>query len=236
MIAVIDSRTPQKAQDALTDLGYDICALPCYQALDAPVSGHPDMLLFFAPDAICCTKGYADCAKKELQCLSLHTGRRIVLVDREVQRTYPNDILLNAATVGKFLFCLPPHTADELLGMEEYQICPVKQGYAKCSTLPIGNGALITEDPSIARAASAACLDVLKVTPYAVSLAGYSTGFLGGACSYAPYRDYGQILFCGDLDQHPDAKAIRTFCAKHCKEPISLGSFPLTDVGTIFLL
>ena len=236
MIAVIDSRMPSMAQSALKSLGYSLCPLPPHPDLDEPVSGHPDMLVFFSHGAILCTKEYATIAKNEFKMLSAYTGLPIVQVKNSVQKHYPDDILLNAASVGKHLFCLPSHTASEILDTERYQIIPVRQGYAKCSTLPVGTNALITEDPSIAKAAKIQGLDVLRISSGAVTLQGYSTGFLGGASSYAPYQSIDSVLFCGDLDHHPDAQSIRRFCKKHQKKPRLLGAFPLTDVGTIFLL
>ena len=45
-----------------------------------------------------------------------------------------------------------------------------------------------------------------------------------------------EIFFCGDLCRHPDFEKIQAFCKKHDREAISLGKFPLLDVGTIFLI
>ena len=45
-----------------------------------------------------------------------------------------------------------------------------------------------------------------------------------------------EILFCGSLERHPQSHEIQAFCRAHQKKPISLGDFPLTDVGTIFLI
>ena len=235
-LSVIDFRMPQEAQSALEAFGYTLCQLPLHKALDTPVSAHPDMLLFFATDAIYCTAEYKKTALDRLETIARHTQKQLIPLDRKQRKDYPHDILFNAAVVGKHLFCLPSYTAKEILHSGQYTPVPVKQGYAKCSILPVGNNALITEDPSIAKAASARGLDVLKISPNGVSLSGYSTGFLGGSASYSPYRSCEDIFFCGDLNLHPDAREIREFCTKHNKNPISLGAFPLTDVGTIFLL
>lgn len=236
MIAVIDPRMPSAAQERLKALGYTLCPLPLYSVLDTPVSGHPDMLVFFSRNAIYTTKSYATLAQDALKKISLHTKLPIVCTQNDLQKQYPHDILFNCAPIGEYLFCLSSHTSPELLNAEEYRVCPVKQGYAKCSTLPVGKNALITEDPSIAKIAKGCRLDVLKVQANAVCLEGYSTGFLGGASSYSPYQNTDTLLFCGDLDLHPNASEIRAFCAKYQKKTISLGHFPLTDIGTIFLL
>ena len=236
MIAVIDSRMPQAASRTLERLGFTLCPLPPFPLLDTPVSAHPDMLLFFGARQIYCAKDYGKLAMHPLTLLSRHTHRAVVEVQAPLGKSYPYDIPLNAAPIGERLICYPKHTASEILAEYPESIIPVRQGYSKCATLPIGKRALITEDPSIASVAQTRGLEVLRVSQNAVSLPGYPTGFLGGCASFSPYCDYDSILFCGDLDSHPDANDIRAFCAQHHKKIMSLGDFSLTDVGTIFLL
>lgn len=236
MLAVVDYRISPQAKGALERMGHLVLALPPHPSLPVPVSAHPDMLLFFASDCIFCTKSYQSIAKNELERLYEYTKKPLCTVEGVVSECYPNDILLNAAPIGKRLFCNVAHTARELAAHPAYEIVNVRQGYAKCSTLPVGEHALITEDASIARAAQQTGLDVLQVESRAVTLKGYDTGFLGGAASFSPYVSIPQILFCGNLDRHPNSSEIRQFCNSHGIEPISLSNEALTDVGTIFLL
>ena len=95
---------------------------------------------------------------------------------------------------------------------------------------------MITDDPSIAKAAERESLSVLQVEKNSVALTGYNTGFIGGAACFAPYAPIEEILFCGDLNKHPNATEIVGFCKRNNKVPISLSNEPLTDVGTIFLI
>ena len=193
------------------------------------------MLLFFAPDAIYCEKNYAQIAKDALAFLSAKLSLEIRYIAAELGNYYPFDVQLNAAPVGKHLFCNLKYTADLLCRHPAYKVIPVRQGYAKCSILPVGDSALITEDPSIVRAAQNNQIDVLQVAPKAVKLNGYSTGFLGGAASFSPFGDCNEIFFCGSLDSHPDAQRIRDFCTARGFEPVSLSDEPLYDVGTMFV-
>lgn len=236
MIAVIDQRTPKSARIALQRLGLDLCPLPLYPKIDSPVSGHPDMLLFFARDAIITSKGYAQIAHRQLQQISDRVKLPIVLTEQESQSPYPYDIALNAAVVGDRLFCYPKHTAKEITERYEKRVLPVRQGYAKCSTLPIGFDALITEDPSVETGATRNGFDVLRIQSGHVRLDGYPFGFIGGASSCSPYQPLDCVLFCGDPDTHPDAESIRGFCKKYNQKIIPLGSDTLYDVGTIFLI
>lgn len=236
MLAVVDHRIPDLAAQALESRGFSLLRLPPHPNLDPPIASHPDMLLFFAPDAVFCTEEYYAAARRELDALTSQTGLLLRRLPHRIHSPYPQDILLNAAPVGRHLFCLFKHTAAALRTHPAYQTVNVRQGYAKCSVIPVGEHALITADPSIARAAEAEHLDVLQICGGHVALNGYGYGFLGGCTSYSPYRDFDTLLFCGDLDQHPNAKEIRQFCNAHQKQTVSLSNEPLYDVGTIFLI
>lgn len=236
MLAVIDFRAPQNIINGLKKHGFEILPLPSHPALPVPVSAHPDMLLFFAKDRILCTKEYKRIASRELSVLEKAAKRPIVCVEERVQDRYPNDILLNAAIVGQHLFCLAEYTAKEIRSDTQYTVCNVRQGYAKCSVVPIDGQSLITEDASIEKSATSMGLSVLKIDATHIELPGYDTGFLGGATSYAPYGDIDEIYFCGHLESHPQAKKIHAFCEKRGKKAISLSEDPLFDLGTVFLM
>ncbi|MBQ9760381.1 MAG: hypothetical protein IJW16_03415 [Clostridia bacterium] len=234
MLAVIDSRAPQWLEDGLKRYGHTALRLPMHPALPRPVSAHPDMNLFFAKDRILCTEEYRRIAARELDQLSKAADRPIVTVTEKVGDRYPDDILLNAAPVGSFLFCNEAHTASEVT--EGYTVLAVRQGYAKCSVVPVSRNSLITADPSIASTAERAELEVLSISQASISLPGYDTGFLGGASTLSPYTNIPEIYFCGNIASHPDGDAIIAFCERHGKRAISLADKPLIDVGTVFLI
>ena len=236
MLAVVDYRIPSKLSEGLIRQGFDLLTLPSHPSLSVPVSAHPDMLLFFAKDGILTTREYAAVAPRELSILSAHTQKEIVLVDEATAPLYPRDILLNAAVVGDRVFCRSSHTTSKITQSPAYTVCPVRQGYAKCSTVPVGRNALITADHSIAEAARKAATDVLLIEPTHIDIMKYDTGFIGGATSYAPYQDLECIYFCGEWELHPQADQIYEFLKKHCKKPISLAKGSLTDIGTVFLI
>ncbi len=236
MLAVVDCRLPHDAERSLIEQGFSPLKLPPSPLLPPPVASHPDMLVFFAPDAILTTQSYATVAKKELDILVTAAKRPLICVPEDFGNSYPRDVLLNAAPVGNTLICLPSAASARLTDGTHYQICAVRQGYAKCATVPLSERALITEDPSIAKAAKKNGIDVLQVRSGAVALSGYDCGFLGGATSFSPYRQYRDILLCGDVNTHPNAADIRAFCARYGKSAVSLSNAPLYDVGTIFLI
>ena len=163
-----------------------------------------------------------------------HLARPIRLTQADCEAQYPKDVLLNAVQIGAHLFC-HKEAARELIDHPDFQTVTVRQGYAKCSTIPVGDKALITSDRTIAGAARRLGMDVLSVNAQGVVLSGYDHGLIGGCASYAPYGGTDTILFIGSrhfLEWEP----MVAFCNAHGKELIPIGSDAPLDVGTIFLI
>ncbi|MBR7098209.1 MAG: hypothetical protein IKC59_02245 [Clostridia bacterium] len=236
MIAAVDSRIPASARHALEAHGFEVILMPPHPALPQGVASHPDLLFFISEETVYTTRSYFEIAETELKKIAFSSYRDLQICGTEIGETYPYDILLDAAPIGNRLLCHPKHTAIELLTCYGENVIPVRQGYAKCACVPITDHALITADRSIQKAAEREGIEVLRIGEGSISLEGYSTGFIGGASSYCPDGTVSEIYFCGRLSSHPDGQAIAAFCSRHGKTAISLGEFPLTDVGTIFLL
>ena len=235
MTVIIDIRTPDDCRAALVQRRFEIVALPPFPRLPEPVASHPDMLIFFTDKHLITHKSYFPIAQEQLKLIAQRSERRLLLTDEPIGNIYPSDVLLNAAVVGNTIIgserAMSAHIKN--YGTEcQKQIVNVKQGYAKCSVCVVDDNAIITADLGIADKAKEAGIDVLTVTPGHVTLEGYDTGFIGGASGI--YRD--TVYFCGNIDRHPDANAIRTFCQKHGKQAVSLSDGELFDVGTLFFL
>lgn len=235
-LAVISRDAPECLAVLLLAHGYQTVRLPPDPRLPAPVAAHPDLSVFFAPDAVYTTPTYATCAKAELEAVCRHLGLPLRTVAAEVGNRYPRDVLLDALPVGNFLFCLPSATAAELISHPRWQTVPVRQGYAKCAALPVGDRALVTADPSLRAAAESVGLNVCTITPGGIRLDGYDTGFIGGAASFSPYRHSDRIFFCGDLRSIGDGRKLSAFLSAHGTEAVEIPGMPLCDVGTVFLL
>ena len=235
MLALTNHTFPREAEDALSRFGHRILRLPPHPNLPLPVASHPDMLLFFAPDAIFCTKSYSEIAAKELKEVSAAYGAPIRLIDEEYGSEYPRDVLLNALPMGDRLFCNTKTVARELLELD-LTPCHVNQGYTKCSVLPLGKDALITSDASIAEKARALGIDVLTIQAGHITLAGYDYGFIGGCASFAPRTNADTVFFCGDVSRHPDYNRILRFFEANNMRIKGLSDFGLCDIGTIFMI
>ncbi|MBQ8004690.1 MAG: hypothetical protein IJ303_00050 [Clostridia bacterium] len=231
--AICDSRIPTKALDNLKKVADRVVLLPPFEALDAPVSAHPDMLLFPYPakKIIFTHKDYFSRASELLGFL----GYEIIPIKEQIGAKYPFDILLNAANVGNRIFGKLSHISSSLLQLalsENMELINVNQGYARCSLCTVSNNAAITADPSIADAAKNAGINVLSICHGGVALGGYSEGFIGGASGY----DGESVYFCGDIMSHTNGSEISGFCERHFTKVISLSNEPLYDIGTIFFI
>ena len=105
----------------------------------------------------------------------------------------------------------------------------VKQGYAKCSSMTVGD-AVITADTGIYRAAISHGLDALLISPGGVGIEKYGTGFIGGA-SGALCR--GKTAVFGNILSHTDGEKMLAFANARGEEIISLGESELFDYGGI---
>ena len=222
MNALVDCRMSQQAVRALEGYGHRVIPCPPHPVLDGAVASHPDMLFFPVENGIFSHASYQS-PNAELPLIPMKTA---------LGGIYPQDVLLNAAVVGKYLVCRPDKTAPELLEYAQAHgmtVLPVRQGYAKCNTCVVSERAVITEDASIARALKGVGADVLLIAPGHVSLSGYPYGFIGGASG----NDGEHVFFCGSLALHPEGARMAEFCKKHQKKPISLADHALCDLGSI---
>lgn len=230
MVAVIDNRMPCSAKERLKE----ICAvieLPPFSALDTRVASHPDMLMLRIDNRLfVCEQYYAE-AKESIDRIIKATDLEPVLTDDLLSPQYPLDVRFNAFVINGAMIGNTANISQEIknhasdLGIVQVN---VKQGYAKCSTVVL-DGAVISADTGICRAARQLGVEALSVSAGGVALDGYDCGFIGGASGVCGK----QVFFCGDVTNHKDFESISSFCAVHGYEVISLSDDPLYDVGTI---
>lgn len=232
--AIIDGRAEGMIAEPLRALGYCVLSLPPFDKLDAPVSAHPDMLLWTLGRTVITHREYYPLSRTAFDTLA-ENGYEIILSEQEISKKYPADVPLNCAVVGKFLIAntgvLSP-LVEKAARESSLSILHVNQGYAKCSTFIVDESSVITADVSVAKVCSGAGLDVLKIREGNIRLDGYGYGFIGGSGGV----DGSRIFFAGNPAYHPDGASIVEFCNRRQKEIIILADTPLFDVGTIFFL
>ncbi len=203
-VVLIDRRGDARVRSAV---GEDAALQPS-ACTDPRLSGHADLRMTLIDGVLAVSPGDYAFVRS-----ILGLAVRVVRGSADPSNVYPYDIPYNALCAGGRLFCLAAHTDPEVLRVAQAlgkKIVDVRQGYAKCSGIPVGSNGLITSDAGIARAARQEGLDVLSVSNEGVALDGYDTGFIGGAGVCFGDR----ILFTGDLSVHPDFERICAFCRR----------------------
>lgn len=214
---------------ALERLGIQtLCPSPCPN-LAEPLREHADMLCFPAEKG----RIFLEPGQKQLfEGLKLR-GMVPRYIEKSLAAKYPADAALNGALVGKHFFANPASLSAAILEsvlQEGHRLTAVKQGYTKCSLAVVDEGAVITEDAGIARAALAQGIAVLKLEPGQVKLKGYPYGFIGGCCGkIGPW----ELAFAGSLSAHPQGKEIERFCRDRGVIPLELINGRLQDIGGI---
>ena len=207
--------------------------LPSYERLDLPVSCHADMLFCVIEDTLFCYKDYVKL--NALEKIIADTGKRIIYVDHVCEKSYPNDIGLNALVMGKTLFCNSKHTAKELIEFARsrgYKIIDVKQGYSSCSTLVIDENNAITSDKGMYKAIKEQGKNVLYISNSDIVLEGYNCGFIGGATAVIDKK----VFFLGDFKTIRQAASIEQMISDCNGTVFSILSGRVYDFGGIKLI
>jgi len=222
MTVLIDPRVSEACERTLISLGVSVKRLPLSSDLAEPVSGHPDLLAAKLPQGeLLLTQRYYEANRAFFDGL----GHPLRLTEEALAPQYPRDVLFDALAVKDTLYGRGG-TVSQVLWKEYRRFVPVRQGYARCSTLLIGNAA-VTADTTIAKALTADGMDVMKITPGHIRLEGYDYGFIGGASAVVG----NEVLFFGNIERHPDHAAIVAFITSHGYTPVSLSGDELYDYG-----
>lgn len=208
-----------------------ITALLCRnnKLIDSAVKSHADMAVTYIGNGIV----VVDKNQRELIAELKNYGVCIIPTNETIQGEYPDDVKLNVAlfgdnAIGAFRF------SDKALleNIESFIKFETKQGYAKCSVLPVNDNSIITDDESVYNSTKNT-LDALLVSKGDVVLPRYEYGFIGGASAKIS-KD--RVLFFGDLEMHRDCDKIVSFLEKHNNKPIYFKGYPLYDIGGLVLL
>lgn len=208
----VSTLAPHLVTEYIRSRGYRLRFVEPASDIASPVSSHADIRF--------CRLGLRD------------SDMVIEAMPGELASDYPLDVPFNACCTGRFFIHRLDASSPRLLAAAERLgmiLIDVRQGYARCSTIPVDESSIITYDRGIAKACIAAGLDVLTVEPGHVLLPGYDTGFIGGTTGV--FED--EIVFAGDLSCHPDFLSIRSFIEDRGRRVVFFDDFPLTDIGSI---
>lgn len=198
----------QELKDYIINMGYEVISIPPAE-IDSPIASHADIQVCRLVDDV------------------------VVMANiNELGSVYPEDAVFNACCTGSFFIHRLDITNRMLLSTAEelgLKLINVKQGYSRCSCLPIDGNSIIIYDRGIAKACESHGLDVLLVSHGNILLPGYDTGFIGGTAG----KVGDTIVFNGDLSKHPDYDRIVAFIAERGLEVKYFEDWPLSDIGSI---
>lgn len=226
VVSVIAGGLTEKSKNGLEKLGVHVIELEPDKNVDSRIRAHSDLVfLHIGGKAAFYVNDRAN-LPAELD------GMKIQRISAPLGAEYPDDCRLNCAVIGKHIIC-NIDTADSCVlkyfSTSHYDIIAVKQGYTKCSVLPVTDSAIITDDLSVYNA----CRDVfdtLYVEKRFVNLPGFDYGFIGGAGGKISRSE---LVFTGNIYDLSVKNEIERFCAGHGVECIFLSDEQIYDVGSL---
>ncbi len=146
---------------------------------------------------------------------------------------YPENVKYNGVCMGNYFIHNLKWTAPDLLHkIQQLGFTPlnVKQGYTKCNMVVVNARAAITSDRGIyEKLRQQNDLKLLLIAPGYVRLNNFPYGFLGGASG----RVENEIIFNGNLREHPNYKEIIDFIESEELKVKYFEPYPLEDIGSI---
>ncbi len=200
-------------------------------SVDKRISDHADISYFFdSKDTL-----FVSESVKETSVSFIDNCKDVVIVQDKQSENYPFDVQLNCVAVGKYFICNVKTVSAQILEHMEnigFKIISVKQGYTKCSVLPVTDNAIITDDSSVCDVCKKHNIDVLYISKGNVNLSGFPYGFIGGVGGKISEN---LILFNGDISKHCDYDKILMFLKQH-KVDWVCAEGELVDIGSILPL
>lgn len=197
------------------------------------IRSHPDIYCMqFSPDTLI----VAPSAKDFFDALSLRAGFKVVRGDKDPSGEYPGTAGFNALRCGEYLihnFGITDKIVLEKAYEHKLKLIKVKQGYSKCSCIPVAEKAIITSDKAIAGIIDTQGFDVLYVDPEDIALPSCDYGFIGGASGV---QGEDSVFFCGDLREHRKFREILRFLEEHNVEACWVPGAALFDCGGLFFI
>ncbi|NLM13959.1 MAG: hypothetical protein GX209_09470 [Epulopiscium sp.] len=191
------------------------------------INHHPDIFLFCGDEKIYISKEQYECIKDQL-----HPSLPIEVLENQLGYKYPETVSFNGLLLGRHFIHNLNYTSSVILeDMKKMKknLIHVKQGYTRCSALPINDSSIITSDAGIAKAVTSHGIDVCLIQPRFILLPGQLYGFIGGTGG----RVNDTIYFAGDISKHPDCEKIKRFIYGKGLDIVYDSNYSLIDVGSI---
>lgn len=232
MIGFIDYRTSKEEIDSLRKLNYDLIKIPKDNNLYEAINGHVDIQLNILNSynrEIIINKNINSSFKEILKEKNIN----FIESDSTLSHKYPSNIALNSYITDNYLVHNFKFTDKKILEYcKNKKIINVKQGYTKCSILPIKEKVIITNDTGIYNTLKNEDFDILLLPFGDIELSGFNYGFIGGVGGMISDNS---MAFFGSLDNYAFGNEIKKFLYKYDVKPIYLSNTKLIDRGSLLV-
>lgn len=233
MVAFIDYRTTIEEKKSLSKFNIDFIEIPKNSTLYDAIDGHVDIqinIIDKKEKKIIVHKDIAPSFIKKLEQFNIKYIKSL----SSLTEKYPGNIILNAAILEKDIIHNFKYTDKNLISsIKDKNFINVKQGYSKCSILPIREKAIITNDKGIYDTLKKEDYDILLLPPGDILLPSLNYGFIGGVGGKISDDSLG---FFGNLDYYKYGKEVKHFLSKYDIKPIYLREGKLIDRGSLMCL
>lgn len=156
------------------------------------IDGHPDIIACDLGDITVIEPKTYEKLESSLKNYNVLKGKTYL------DEKYPKDIAYNVVFTNKYLIGNLEYTDDiikEYAKDRNLEFINVKQGYTRCSTIPLSNDVFITSDKNIYHTLKSKNIYVYYLDIENIMLSNRYNGFLGGSCGV--YDD--EIIFFGSI-------------------------------------
>ena len=233
MVTFIDYRTTKTEKNSLSKLNIDFIEVPKNPILYDAIDGHVDIQLNIIDKKEKKIIIHKDMNNSFIQKLKLYNINYIKSFNSLTEK-YPGDIILNAAILDDDIIHNFKYTDKNLIScMTHKNFINIKQGYSKCSILPVRKKAIITNDKGIYDTLKNNDYDILLLPPGDILLPNLNYGFIGGVGGKISENS---LAFFGNLDYYKYGKEVKDFLSKYDIKPVYLREGKLIDRGSLICL
>lgn len=233
MLCFLDYRISNEELNNLIKLNIEPVLLPKCPLVYEAINGHVDIQLNVLDKADRKIIIQKDIPESFLNLLN-SKNIKFVLSKNSLTEQYPKDIIINALITTDIFVHNLKYTDENLLKLQDgKKKIHVKQGYTKCSVLPLRDNVFITSDKGIYKELIQEKFDVLLVPPGDIILPSLDYGFIGGTGGMISET---KLALFGELDCYSHGKEIYNFLFKHDIEPIALKKGKLIDRGSLLCI
>jgi hypothetical protein len=228
MLILCDSKMPGTAKEKLATFG-EVVEFATEGITYESISGHPDIFFCPTPAGLIVAPNLP---KKYFKILDQHSTS-YTIGNLPIGTKYPESARYNALFAdGKLIH--NPEISDPVIQKlnPEVEIFRVRQGYTRCSLIPLTNNTFITSDRGIEKTLKQNQFEVLFIDPSSIKLESFKHGFIGGACGIHD----NSLFICGSLKYFKEKEFIEEFTYNAGIEIIELYDGPPMDIGTLIFL